>query len=140
MAWKFGISTIDYPYINQNPKMKILQIFSKFLQNLKSPRVAYSYHNIPTSTFSQSEKMKYPHTFLHTLCGRSFSVSLVVSVKIVNDVQCKVQMMGVYLHYAGCGNMTTQVGLQQGGIRKKCKPNNKGPLKVGLSIIRPAQL
>ena len=74
MAWKFGISTIDYPYIDQNPKMKILKIFfSKFLHNLKSPRVAYSYHTIPTSAFSQSEKMKYPHTFLHTLCGRSFS-------------------------------------------------------------------
>ena len=29
MAWKFGISTIDYPFINQIPKMKILKIFFK---------------------------------------------------------------------------------------------------------------
>ena len=36
MAWKFEISTIDYPSINQIPNMKILKIFfSKFLHNLK---------------------------------------------------------------------------------------------------------
>ena len=66
MAWKFGISTIDYPYIDQNPKMKMLKIFYS-MQKLKSPRVAYSYHTIPTPTFNSPRKWNI-HTLSSTHC------------------------------------------------------------------------
>ena len=45
MAWKFGISTLDYPYNNQNPKMKILKIF--FFKISAKPEITESCLLIP---------------------------------------------------------------------------------------------
>ena len=53
--------------------------------------------------------MSHDHSLKNSIL--SSGLSLVVSVKTVNYLQREVSMIGAYLHYAGCGNMTTQVGL-----------------------------
>ena len=67
MAWKFGISTIDYPYINQNPKMKILKIFFKIFAQLgitESCLLIPYYSNISIFIVRENEISTHfpPHT------------------------------------------------------------------------------
>ena len=63
MAWKFGISTIDYPYIDQNPKMKILKIF---FQNFCT---TWNHRELPTHTILfQHQHFHSPRKWnIHTL-------------------------------------------------------------------------